>query len=81
MGLSFLELLAIAVQSTANTQKPEVVGLAMLTHDMGGAGHSNAYSHGIFAGLARDERGTRQTCLYLSWDLSSLGGQRALSHL
>ena len=32
VGLSFLELLAIAVQSTANAQKPEI----------GGAGHVNA---------------------------------------
>ena len=32
VGLSFLELFAIAVQSTANAQKPEI----------GGAGHVNA---------------------------------------
>lgn len=82
VGLCSLHgLKLLALQSTANVQKPGT--------EVGGAGLNNAYhgrayiqnKRGILAGLASDQRETRQTCLYLSWARSSSGGQRALSLL
>ena len=44
VGLSFLKLLAIAAQSMANAQKPELGGAGHANTRHGGAGLSNTYS-------------------------------------